>query len=75
MENTNISRRKFVQRVAGSTAGIAVFGSSLGMSAASYSRIVGANERLNIGVIGCGGMSNAHMKALLQMKKSDNNVI
>jgi|LSQX01.3.fsa_nt_gb predicted dehydrogenase len=72
MENTNISRRKFVQRVAGSTAGIAVFGSSLGMSAASYSRIVGANERLNIGVIGCGGMSNAHMKALLQMKKSDN---
>ena len=72
MENTNISRRKFVQRVAGSTAGIAVFGSSLGMSAASYSRIVGANERLNIGVIGCGGMSNEHMKALLQMKKSDN---
>ncbi len=72
MENTNISRRKFVQRVAGSTAGIAVFGSSLGMSAASYSHIVGANERLNIGVIGCGGMSNAHMKALLQMKKSDN---
>ncbi len=72
MKNTNISRRKFVQRVAGSTAGIAVFGSSLGMSAASYSRIVGANERLNIGVIGCGGMSNAHMKALLQMKKSDN---
>lgn len=72
MKNTNISRRKFVQRVAGSTAGIAVFGSSLGMSAASYSRIVGANERLNIGVIGCGGMSNEHMKALLQMKKSDN---
>ena len=72
MENNNISRRKFVKRVAGSTAGIAVFGSSLDMSAASYSRIVGANEKLNIGVIGCGGMANEHMKALLQMKKSDN---
>lgn len=72
MENTNISRRKFVKGVAGSTAGVAIFGSSLAMSAASYSRIVGANERLNIGVVGCGIMGNEHMNALLQMKKSDN---
>jgi predicted dehydrogenase len=72
MERRSISRRKFVKKAALSTAGIATFGSNIGMSAISYSRIAGANERLNIGVIGCGGMSNAHMEALLKMKQSDN---
>jgi len=42
------------------------------MSAMSYSRIIGANERITIGVIGCGGMANSHMEALLNMKQSDN---
>mgnify|MGYP001025656198 CR=1 FL=1 len=72
MESTNISRRKFVKGLAGTAAGIATFGSSLGMSAISYSRVIGANERINVGVIGCGGMANAHMEALLKMKQSDN---
>jgi len=67
-----MERRKFVKRLAGSAAGIATFGSSLGMPAMSYSRIIGANERLNVGVIGCGGMANEHMQALLKMKQSDN---
>jgi predicted dehydrogenase len=72
MERLSISRRKFVKGLAGSAAGIAVFGGSPGMSAISYSRIMGANERINIGVIGCGGMAGSHMEALLGMKQSDN---
>jgi predicted dehydrogenase len=72
MESTNISRRKFVKGLAGSAAGIAAFGSNPGMSALSYSRIIGANERLSIGVIGCGGMAGSHMEALVGMKQSDN---
>jgi hypothetical protein len=52
MESTNISRRKFVKGLAGTAAGIVTFGSSLGMSAISYSRIIGANERINVGVGG-----------------------
>jgi len=72
MGKTNISRRKFVIGLAGTTAGIATFGTTLGMSAKSYSRIIGANERMNVGVIGCGSMANQHMEALLQMKESDN---
>ncbi|MEN8227927.1 MAG: Gfo/Idh/MocA family oxidoreductase [Bacteroidota bacterium] len=71
-EKKSISRRRFVKGMATTTAGMATFGSSLGMSAQSYSRIIGANERMNIGVIGCGGMANAHMRALLEMKQSDN---
>ncbi len=71
MENTDISRRKFVKGLAGGVAGIAAFGSTQGMSALSYSSIIGANEKLNIGVIGCGGMAFSHMEALLAMKQSD----
>ena len=72
MEKTNLSRRQFVKGLAGTTIGIATFGSSMGSFAKSYSRIIGANERIKIGVIGCGGMANGHMEALLKMKESDN---
>ena len=55
---SNLSRRTFV-------AGAAV-------SAAAYAKIPGANDRLRIGVIGCGGQANSHMQALLKMRESDN---
>jgi predicted dehydrogenase len=72
MEKTKMTRRQFAIKLASTTAGIATFGSAMGMSAKSYSRIIGSNERFNIGVIGCGGMANQHMRALLKMKQSDN---
>ena len=72
MEKNKITRRQFALRLSASAAGIAAFGSTLGMSAKSYSRIMGANERIKIGVIGCGGMANGHMRALLEMQDSDN---
>ncbi|MFC2123475.1 Gfo/Idh/MocA family oxidoreductase [Bacteroidota bacterium] len=72
MGRKNLSRRQFVKGLAGTTAGIAVLGSSPHAYANSYSRIIGANEKIRIGVIGCGGMANAHMNALIKMTKSDN---
>lgn len=40
--------------------------------AASRNRILGANERLRVGVIGCGGLARgAHIPALLKMKETD----
>jgi predicted dehydrogenase len=45
---------------------------ALALTALSSSKILGANERLKIGVIGCGGMANGHMRTLLKMKESDN---
>jgi predicted dehydrogenase len=72
MEKTKMTRRQFAVRLGASAAGLATFGSSLGMSAKSYSRIIGSNERMKIGVIGCGGMAEAHMRALLEMQDSDN---
>jgi len=44
---------------------------TLSISAKSYGQITGANQRLRIGVIGCGGMSHGHMRALVKMKESD----
>src|SRR5712692_7318885 len=41
-------------------------------TALSYSQIQGANERLRIGVIGCGGQATGHMRALVKMREADN---
>jgi ornithine cyclodeaminase/alanine dehydrogenase-like protein (mu-crystallin family) len=41
------------------------------LTAASAARVIGANDRLQIGVIGCGGTANGHMRALNGMKESD----
>ncbi len=57
-----VGRRSFLQSVALGTAAAA------GWTARSYSAIQGAGERLRVGVIGCGGMANGHMSALLAMK-------
>src|SRR5712692_8895657 len=57
--DSSISRRRFV-----GAAGL--------LTAGAYSRILGANERLRIGVIGAGGMATYHMKSLVAMKDSDN---
>ena len=60
------SRRKFLRTaVAGSAA--------LAMSARSYSRVVGANDRISIGVIGCGSRGvGAHMAGVNEHAKSQN---
>ena len=42
-------------------------------TAASASRVLGANGRLRVGLIGCGGLAQgSHIPALLRMKESDN---
>ena len=42
------------------------------MAAHAYGQVAGAGERIRIGVIGCGGQANAHMRALVGMRESDN---
>jgi len=52
------SRRKFLKSA---TAG----GAALAISAASYSRVIGANDRISIGQIGCGSRGiDAHMAGI-----------
>jgi predicted dehydrogenase len=58
-----ISRRVFVASTTTATI----------LTAGSYNKILGANDRLRIGIIGCGGLATgAHIPSLLRMKDSDN---
>jgi len=62
----NVSRRRFLKATAGT-------GAALALSAASYGRIKGANERISIGVIGCGSRGiGAHMAGVNAHAKEQN---
>ncbi|NQT02486.1 MAG: twin-arginine translocation signal domain-containing protein, partial [Planctomycetes bacterium] len=60
------SRRKFLKTAAAGSAALA-------MSASSYSRVVGANDRISIGILGCGGRGlGAHMPGVHKHAESQN---
>lgn len=59
-----VSRRTFLAASAATTA--------LALSAKSYARVLGANDRIGVGIIGPGGMGTAHVEACRQLKDSDN---
>jgi predicted dehydrogenase len=62
MKDKQLTRRAFVY---GSAASV--------VTAASASRVLGANGRLRVGIIGCGGLAQgAHIPSLMRMKDSDN---
>jgi len=57
-----ITRRRFIGTTA---AGVAALGATkLGVPATG--QVLGANDRLNIGVIGCGGMGTGHLRRLVE---------
>ena len=56
-----INRRRFIASTAAGAA-LALSASASPLSAASYRRIIGANDRISIGIIGCGNRGRgAHM--------------
>lgn len=48
------NRRNFIKKVTAGAAGVAVGGVATGMSARSYGRIIGANDRLGVAIAGLG---------------------
>ncbi|QDU79093.1 Inositol 2-dehydrogenase [Polystyrenella longa] len=64
----NLNRRSFLE----TTGTAAVAASALTWSAKSYAAIKGANERINIGLIGAGVIGNAHMKVYNKLKEPNN---
>ncbi len=63
----SLNRREFIK-----SSGVA--GSALpALSARSYARIGGSNNRLAVGIIGCGKIGQAHLQSLLSLR-SDHNV-
>jgi predicted dehydrogenase len=61
----NSDRREFLKQAAGTViaAGIA------GIPARSYARIIGANDRITIGQLGCGGRSSGHVHMVQEAAK------
>ncbi len=58
------SRREFIKKVALGTAGITLAGTTRGMSAKSYAKIIGANDRLQIGIAGLGRRLGAYYQPI-----------
>ena len=53
-ENLGIDRRTFVKQAAGALL-------ATGMDARSYARVLGANDRIRLGQLGCGDRSQGHV--------------
>jgi len=65
------SRREFVKKT--SLAGAALYTGSMGFSAASYRRIMGANDRVRVGVVGFSDRhKDAHIPSFLNLYKETN---
>ena len=55
-QDNRISRRTFVSSTTASVAG------SVLLTASSANRVLGANNRLRVGIIGCGNISDAYLQ-------------
>lgn len=63
-------RREFIKKSMVGTAGIAIGG--MGFSAKSYGSVMGANERINLAVIGIRGQGNGHIGTWCKLKENRN---
>ena len=61
MEN---SRRNFIKKVAAGSSALALGGIGYGFSAESYSRIIGANDRIRMGIMGTNGRGRKYGRQL-----------
>jgi predicted dehydrogenase len=72
MAKKELSRRKFIGRTAAGLAGAAVLSPGPSLSASSYGRVIGANDRVNIGFLGCGARSSGHQNMVKGSEKDKN---
>ncbi len=74
MLKNQVNRRGFLEKTAvRATAASLAATSAASASAASYSRIAGANDRIQIGFLGCGARSHGHQR-MVQMSAQEKNL-
>jgi len=78
MEEGNHSRRDFLGRT---TIAVAALGSvsaasplKPSVSARSASRVLGANDRINVGMLGVGGMGTGHLRAFVKQSEETKDI-
>src|SRR5271166_6096859 len=64
---SGVDRRDFLKTGAAGAAAIA-------LSAATYNRVYGANERVNVAFVGTGGRAQAHLDIITKRAKEKNDV-
>ena len=64
------NRRDFIKKVSVGTAGVTIGGTALGMSAKSYNKIIGANDKLNIAILGLGRRLGAYPEPLARKESN-----
>ncbi len=60
-----VSRRTFLQSTG-------VVAATAAMTAQSYARVIGANDRIRIGFIGAGGQGRSHLSGIRDLEQSNN---
>jgi len=64
------NRREFLKKMSAGAAGVTIGGTALGMSPKSYSRIIGANDKLNIAILGLGRRLGAYPAAIARKESN-----
>lgn len=72
MAKQEVTRRDFIGKTTAGLIGAAVTTSASPMSASSYARIIGSNDRINIGFLGCGARSREHQMIVKAAEKRKN---
>ncbi len=65
-ENTTQSRRTFIKK-----SGIVLAAMPLAQTASSYNRIIGANDRVQVGMVGLHGRGSVLMKIMMEMQGAE----
>lgn len=71
-----LSRRDFLKSAGMTTAGVVagslITSSAKAQTAPASPRVIGANDRINVGIIGVGGMGSGHLNMLKGMQEDQN---
>jgi predicted dehydrogenase len=68
MEPTNVNRRDFIKTGAAGAA-------AMSLTAASYARVSGANDRIGLAFLGVGGRCQQHIDAILNIQRQNRNSV
>ena len=66
-----VSRRSFLN-TAGKATFAATLATSVSQTATSYARVLGANDRIGVGLIGAGVIGTEHLKVIKNLKEKNN---
>jgi predicted dehydrogenase len=71
--STDLTRRDFIKKTAAVSGTVFALSACSTTKVSSYKRIIGANDRISIGIIGCGDRGrNAHMTGVHQYDQTEN---